>query len=62
MATEVAKTVTGDMFRRKKVKEKRPSPFLYSNPQTPKGGFIRVIISGDNNFSEEFVVFFVNAV
>jgi hypothetical protein len=26
---KAAQTVTGDMFRRKKVKEKRPSPFLF---------------------------------
>ena len=63
------------MFRRKKVKEKRPSPFLCPAPRTtfptfsrlfvglgcPKGGFRRVIIFECNYNYEEFVVFFVNA-
>jgi len=46
--------VTGDMFRRKKVKEKRPSPFLFprtafptfsrpnSRDRLPYRGFARV--------------------
>ena len=32
-AVKAAQTVTGDMFRRKKVKEKRPSPFLFHPPK-----------------------------
>jgi hypothetical protein len=32
-AVKAAQTVTGDMFRRKKVKEKRPSPFLFYPPK-----------------------------
>jgi hypothetical protein len=60
--------VAGDISRRKKVKEKRPSPFLF--PQTlPTGkqaltvGPCKSQLNQNSDAStEKFIIFFVNAI